>query len=562
MNSVQKIIVAALMLISLGVCAQCVEGDCMNGRGAYIYPSGAKYVGSFKEGRIDGTGILYFSNGDVYDGEWRGYYREGKGKLKFADGSTYIGEFEKSLFNGKGIMTYINGDSYEGDWKDNRSDGVGRYSFYFGDKYEGEFQDGNFHGDGVYYFKDGSRFKGTWIDNRKHGEGLSILVDGSESVTHWEHGELVEEQWDDFKETIKEDIASSAPQPSADMNDLTDCSHVHCKSGLGYFSYHDGSRYEGEFKNGLPHGNGRCFYANGDRYVGGWRHHTPHGDGVMYFSTGQVYGAHWENGKPIKELDLKQEIKLRKQIPARISKEVKIWALVVGVASYAHMPVLKYTDDDAYRMYAFLKSPEGGALPDNQLKVLIDDEANRQNIVDAMQDIFLQADENDVVMMYYSGHGLDGSFLPIDFNGYENKLHHADIKYILDQSQARHKLFIADACYSGSFSQAKTYRGFNTGKLYQGLQDVTSSTAFLLSSSDREVSLEGGGLRQGVFTHYLLRGMKGEADMDANNVVEVQELYDYVYKEVRKYTGNNQTPVISGKYDVRMPVSVLRSPEF
>ena len=80
------------------------------------------------------------------------------------------------------------------------------------------------------------------------------------------------------------------------------------------------------------------------------------------------------------------------------------------------MPVLRYTDDDAYRFYAFLKSPEGGALPDEQIRILIDEEATREGVLEAMADVFGQAGPKDLVLFYFSGHGLNGSFLPIDFD--------------------------------------------------------------------------------------------------------------------------------------------------
>jgi len=539
---------------------QCIKGDCTQGMGTYQYPSGARYVGQFYEGKINGEGVLYFSNGDKYAGQWRDYYRQGEGILTFADGSEYVGDFKKSLFNGKGIMSYTNGDQYRGEWKDNMSHGTGKYIFHFGDRYEGQFQKGQFHGRGIYYFKDGSRYEGEWADNEKHGIGLSYHLDGSTSVMQWEHGVLI--NTDEEKPRPEPQIAASAPEPEVEHNALKDCNADYCKTGQGFFSYQDGSRYEGDFKNGLPNGEGVCFYANGDRYVGGWRHHTPHGEGVMYFSSGKVYGAEWQHGHPIKELDLQQEVKLRKMDTPVVSDDVRVWALIVGIAHYDHMPSLKYTDDDAYRMYAFLKSPEGGALPDHQIQVLIDDDATRAKIIDAMQDVFLQADENDMVFMYYSGHGLDGSFLPIDFNGYENKLHHKDIKYLLDQSRAKHKLFIADACYSGSFSDKAPSASFHIDFYYKNLAEAQSSTAFMLSSSDREVSLEGGGLRQGIFTHYLLKGMKGEADRNVDQVVQIKELYDYVHRNVRKYTNNRQTPILSGNYNKNMPVAVVREPSF
>lgn len=52
----------------------------------------------------------------------------------------------------------------------------------------------------------------------------------------------------------------------------------------------------------------------------------------------------------IKKTDLPfdESIKPEKQ-------KLKIWAVIVGVAKYEHMPALKYADDDAYRIYAHLK---------------------------------------------------------------------------------------------------------------------------------------------------------------------------------------------------------------
>ena len=194
------------------------------------------------------------------------------------------------------------------------------------------------------------------------------------------------------------------------------------------------------------------------------------------------------------------------------------------------MPVLKYTDDDAYHTYAFLKSPEGGALPDNQVRVLIDEDATRSNILRTMRNVFLQADENDVVIMYFSGHGLQGSFLPVDFDGFNNKVDHADVKRIFEESKAKHKLCLADACHSGSLTAMRTATVENTLKKYYSAFDKSAGgTALLMSSKGEEYSLEDGGLRQGIFSHYLIRGLKGEADKNNNKIVTIQELYAVSY---------------------------------
>ena len=81
----------------------------------------------------------------------------------------------------------------------------------------------------------------------------------------------------------------------------------------------------------------------------------------------------------------------------------------------------------------------------------------------------------------------------------------------------------------------------------------------MMSSKGEEYSLEDGGLRSGIFSHFLVRGLKGEADKNGDKMVVIQELFDYVYKQVRLYTGNVQTPTLTGSFDNRMPVAAIRN---
>ena len=80
----------------------------------------------------------------------------------------------------------------------------------------------------------------------------------------------------------------------------------------------------------------------------------------------------------------------------------------------------------------------------------------------------------------------------------------------------------------------------------------------MLSSKKDEYSLEDQGLRQGVFSHYLMRGLKGEANLNHDKIIDITELYNYVQGKVKKYTNGLQSPNISGNYDPKMPVSFAR----
>ncbi len=532
--------------------AQCLSGSCWDGKGAYLYPSGAKYVGYFKNGKIHGEGTLFFSNGNKYTGDWINHYREGQGTLEFSNGDIYTGEFRDSRINGFGTMVFVKGDKYVGKWVNDLQHGKGKYYYSDGDRYEGNFKQGKLHGYGTMFYEDGSKYAGKWKNNKKNGTGTFYKVDGTAIGGSWANGKFQgREQEANHNNTFEshEAIATS--------EDTKDCNSGFCDDERGSFTYGDGSQWIGDFKDGLPEGTGTCYYSNGDKYVGEWKKHAPHGEGLMYYATGRVLGAVWDYGKPIDELNAPDELLAQEHIAMDRDEEVKIWAVVVGIGRYKHMPVLKYTDDDAYHIYAFLKSPEGGALPDEQIRILIDEDATRMKIMSAMRQTFLKADENDVVLLYFSGHGLKGSFLPVDFDGFNNKLQHEDVQSVFNESKAKHKICFADACHSGTLTAMRAPGNVLTN-YYNAFEGSRGGTALLLSSKGDEYSLEDQGLRQGIYSHFLIRGLKGEADSNRNKIVTIQELFNFVYKKVTTYTANAQTPTITGNYDKNMPVAAVR----
>lgn len=499
MRVILSLSAALVCLTPLQAQFKCLSGNCYNGYSECVYPSGARFAGYFVDGRIHGEGTIVFSNGDRYTGQWRDHHREGLGEFTFADGRVYKGRFVRNRFQGEGVLHYPNGD-----------------------RYEGLFSDGLRHGSGTLYQGAGNNLTGMWeFDNYRPEWGKSVAL--------------------------------------SDTLNLRNCNLTPCADGMGKYAYRDGSRYYGQFVKGLPQGAGSVYYQSGDRYEGEWKSHAPNGRGVMYYKSGKVLGAQWEAGKPVRELFTEGPHFDRGGITVERSNEVRIWAVIIGVAQYNHMPTLRYTDDDAYQFFAFLKSPEGGALPDNQVQLLIDEDATRQNILNAMRAVMLRADDNDVVLFYFSGHGLQGSFLPVDYDGLNNKLLHHEVREIMNASRAKHKLVLADACHSGTLFAARTTTVATTLQTYYDAFDKSDGgMALLLSSKGEEYSLEDGGLRSGVFSHFLIRGLKGEADTNKNKIVTIQELHDFVFLNVRKYTAGVQTPVLSGQFDTNMPVSIVR----
>jgi hypothetical protein len=529
---------------------QCISGDCSNGKGTFVYPSGARYTGDFKNGEIHGLGVCYYTDNSKYSGEWKNRYPDGKGTKTYSDGTKRIGWWKKGKpVDEMGnlqeeyvmkIKTDEDTNIQVGCISGNCVDGIGVFAFADGSKYEGAFADSSLNGQGTFYYANNDHYTGNFKNNLPNGLGTKHYAGGKNESGNWINGE--------FKGS-----------PIAESEN-TGCISGDCESGSGTYVFKAASaKYTGTFLNNYAHGVGTCIFANGDSYSGEWLHGTFGGQGTLTLHDETKIEGYWENGEylgkepPVKTTNSQTTTPL---IPAPVPK---IWAVIAGVASYDHMPTLKYTDDDAYRYYAFLKSLEGGAIPDNQVRILIDEDATRENVLENLTDIFAQAGPNDLVIFYFSGHGLNGYFLPIDFDGYNNKLSHEEIAAVFQQCKAKYKLCLADACHSGSLLAMRSTEVESTlNQFYSVLSTTVSGTALIMSSKSEETSLESSGLRQGVFSHFLIRGLKGEADNNLDNIVSVGEIFEFVYAKVRDYTAKRQSPVIKGNYDPSMPVAVIR----
>lgn len=547
---------ATILRPSDNLLASCISGNCNNGKGTYLFNDGSKYVGTFFKSQPHGSGIFYLSDGSKYEGEFSQGEKNGKGKMTFATGDVYLGNFSAGVFSGLGKMMYRNGDVYTGYWVNGKSSGKGRYVFSDGDYYVGGFLEGEFSGAGKLVRKDGSYYEGQWMKSRKHGEGVAS-ASGKKMKQKYHMNKLLQES--KYEETITPPTVIADQKPK-----LKDCTKQYCNNEKGIFKYGDGSIYKGDFVNGEGSGIGMCLYANGDRYEGGWKNHAPHGKGTMHFDNGTVYAAIWDDGVPVEKINpsnptIDGTSDKHTPIFAKDDGQTEIFALIVGVASYNHMQSLKYTDDDAYQLYAFLKSPEGGAIPDDNIKILIDDAATNKSITQELNSIVSKADQNDVIMLYLSGHGLDGAFVPSDFDGKKGQMSYSQILDLLNSSDAKHKLFITDACHSGSMiASARSPWNVAVEKFYSAYNTINGGTAIMMSSKKEEVSLEYGGLRQGIFSHFLIKGLKGNADKNMDKLITVTELYDYISVNVKSYTLNAQNPEIMGDFDKNMPVGLIR----
>ncbi|MFQ5536464.1 MAG: caspase domain-containing protein [Gemmatimonadota bacterium] len=246
----------------------------------------------------------------------------------------------------------------------------------------------------------------------------------------------------------------------------------------------------------------------------------------------------------------------------------KRWAVVIGVGEYQSpdIPDLEFARSDAEAIYEFLTSDAAG--PFDEVLFLADDKATGSAMREALFVFLQQADWDDLVVIYYAGHGAPDPnrpenlyLLPTDAD--INALAATgfpmwDVKTALRRQIASERvLVIADACHSAGTADGDVVGGASSNPVAGGFAQLfTPSRRLMMTAADtNEFSLEDARWKgHGVFTYFLLQGLKGEGDENGDGIVTFQELYNYVSDNVRTATDGRQNPQRSGFGDIPLAV--------
>ena len=260
----------------------------------------------------------------------------------------------------------------------------------------------------------------------------------------------------------------------------------------------------------------------------------------------------------------------------RVLDKGKIWAVVIGISQYDKVRPLKYADKDALAFHDYLINEVG--VPKEQMTLLTNDQATLFSMKRKLgTHLKRKAGPQDTVIIYYAGHGapetdatspdgdgLEKYLIPYDADPqdlYTTGLPMREVETIFHRLNAERVIFITDSCYSG----ATGGRTFSTAARRAVVSDnfltrlsKGKGRIVLTASRAGEVSEERDDLGHGVFTYYLLQGLKGKADFDADGVVTVDEAYSYVSTHVPSVTGQNQHPLKKGEVEGQLILGRVR----
>jgi hypothetical protein len=228
-------------------------------------------------------------------------------------------------------------------------------------------------------------------------------------------------------------------------------------------------------------------------------------------------------------------------------------ALIIANTEYQDTSFAKLTapGKDAEEFASVLQ--DQGLAAFNNVQVLLNEE--ERNIRRAIARFFKDRKRDDLLLLYFSGHGvrseqghlflaatdteisiLEATGIPADF-----------INIAMNNSRSQRQLLILDCCNSGAFAHgSKSVSAIGKSMGIAAAFEGSGFGRIVLTATDAtQYAWEGdnvvGDTQKSVFTHFLIEGLKGEADRDGDGRINVDELYDYAYEQVVRRTPK-QTP--------------------
>jgi hypothetical protein len=114
------------------------------------------YIGDVRQGKENGTGAMFFSNGQIQRGEFKDGMQNGAIDMIQASGVRSTGTYLNNQMSGEGFRLYEGGGKYKGGFAENSRNGAGILEYSNGLRYEGNFKSGDYSGDGIIYRSDGT----------------------------------------------------------------------------------------------------------------------------------------------------------------------------------------------------------------------------------------------------------------------------------------------------------------------------------------------------------------------------------------------------------------------
>lgn len=228
----------------------------------------------------------------------------------------------------------------------------------------------------------------------------------------------------------------------------------------------------------------------------------------------------------------------------------KLYILAVGISAYRDSDMsLQLPAKDAQDFVQTLTWQKGKLYRDVVSKVLLNNRATKEELLDGLEWIIRETTSHDVAIVFFAGHGINDPngtyyFLPHDFDSEKLKrtgLPFFEIKQAL-ASLAGKTLFFVDTCHAGNIMGIRRAVSRDITAVINELASAENGTVVFASSSGNQYSLEDDAWGNGAFTKAVVEGLEGKADYTGKGKITINMLDLYISERVKELTSGKQTP--------------------
>jgi WD40 repeat protein len=244
----------------------------------------------------------------------------------------------------------------------------------------------------------------------------------------------------------------------------------------------------------------------------------------------------------------------------------KLYILAIGVSKYMDKELqLQFAAKDAQDFVKVMEKQKGLLYRDIVVKLLTDEKATKDEILDGLDWLRKETTSKDVAMVFLAGHGVNDQagiyyFLPVNVDIdrlMRTGVAFSDIKNAV-QSIAGKVLLFVDACHSGNVMGGRRAL-LDINAVVNELSSAESGVVVFASSSGRQYSFEDPKWNNGAFTKALVEGLSGKADYTGKGKITINMLDLYISERVKELTKGKQTPTTAKPNTVPdFPIAVLR----
>jgi len=227
----------------------------------------------------------------------------------------------------------------------------------------------------------------------------------------------------------------------------------------------------------------------------------------------------------------------------------KLYVLAIGVSKYENKDLtLQYASKDAKDFAASFLLQKGGLYRDVVVKVLADEKATKDEIIDGFDWISKETTSKDVALVFLAGHGINDSggvyyFLPVNANLERLRrtaVPFTEMKNTVASLAGKTILFI-DTCHAGNVMGARALAPDITGVVNE-LASAENGAVVFASSTGKQYSFEDANWGNGAFTKAVVEGIEGRADYTGKGKITINMLDLYISERVKELTKGKQTP--------------------